>query len=253
MKLMNLDRELSNSEQKYVVEWKDKFDMKDEIIIEAVKRSVAYKGERVSLAYTNAIIESWAEKGVKSFSDILALDDAFRKKKEKSDQKSDQSDVKERKYLDIKRTDKSSAGVKVMFEKMTATAKVPTRGSAESAGYDLYADILEPLDINPHEVVKIKTGLKIAVPKGYFGAIFARSGLASKEQLAPANCVGLCDSDYRGEYVVALQNNGNVKRTVVPGERIAQLVVMPYLAVDFVEGKLDDTARGTGGFGSTGK
>lgn len=138
-------------------------------------------------------------------------------------------------------------------EKIKDNATIPTRGSKEAAGVDLYACIDEPITIQPGEVAKIGTGLKIAVPDGYFGAIFARSGLATKEQLAPANCVGVCDSDYRGEYIVAVINNGNYERTIIPGERIAQLVIIPYLPIVFEETKnLDETERGEGGFGSTG-
>lgn len=110
------------------------------------------------------------------------------------------------------------------------------------------------VQIKPHETIKIGTGLAMEVPDGYFGAIFARSGLASKEGLRPANCVGVCDSDYRGEYIVAIHNDSEETRTVTAGERIAQLVVMPYLPVTFDEvAELTDTNRGEGGFGSTGK
>lgn len=101
--------------------------------------------------------------------------------------------------------------------------------------------------------VKIGTGIAVEIPNGYFGAVFARSGLATKEGLRPANAVGVCDSDYRGEYIVALHNDSDTPRTVTPGERIAQLVIMPYLQVDFEEvNELSDTVRGEGGFGSTG-
>ena len=109
------------------------------------------------------------------------------------------------------------------------------------------------------QVKKLKENAQLptrgsAVPEGYFGAIFARSGLAAKEGLRPANCVGVADSDYRGEYIVALHNDSAVVRTVTPGERIAQLVIMPFLAVTFEESaSLDETDRGAGGFGSTGK
>lgn len=99
----------------------------------------------------------------------------------------------------------------------------------------------------------IPTGLSIAVPKGYFGAVFARSGLASKQGLRPANCVGVCDASYRGEYIVALHNDSIVCRTIAPGERIAQLVVIPFLSAEFNEvDELDNTSRGGDGFGSTG-
>lgn len=144
--------------------------------------------------------------------------------------------------------------MKIQIKKLKDNAVIPTRGSMEAAGYDLYAAIDEPVTIPPHETVKIGTGLAIAVPQGYFGAIFARSGLAAKQGLRPANCVGVADSDYRGEYIVALHNDTDEKRIIEPGERIAQLVVMPYLAVEFDEvEELSETERGAGGFGSTGK
>lgn len=143
---------------------------------------------------------------------------------------------------------------KIKIKKLTDTAKTPTRGSEYAAGYDLYADVKENVQIKPHETVKIGTGLAMEIPDGYFGAIFARSGLATKEGLRPANCVGVCDSDYRGEYIVAIHNDSEETRTITAGERIAQLVVMPYLPVTFDEvSELTDTNRGEGGFGSTGK
>lgn len=145
--------------------------------------------------------------------------------------------------------------MEIKVKKLKENAVLPGRGSAAAAGYDLYACLdTESVEIAPHTTVKIGTGLAIAVPDGYFGAIFARSGLAAKEGLRPANCVGVADSDYRGEYIVALHNDGEVVRTVKNGDRIAQLVVMPYLAVEFNEvAELDETQRGAGGFGSTGK
>ena len=145
--------------------------------------------------------------------------------------------------------------MKVQITKLRESAKIPTRGSEKAAGYDLYACLdSESIEIAPHTTVKIGTGLAVAIPDGYFGAVFARSGLAAKEGLRPANCVGVCDSDYRGEYIVALHNDSDLARTVNNGDRIAQLVVMPYLAVEFEEAEsLDETERGAGGFGSTGK
>ena len=143
---------------------------------------------------------------------------------------------------------------KIKIKKLTDKAKTPTRGSEHAAGYDMYADVKEDVQIKPHETVKIGTGLAMEIPDGYFGAIFARSGLAAKEGLRPANCVGVCDSDYRGEYIVAIHNDSEETRTITAGERIAQLVVMPYLPVTFDEvAELTDTNRGEGGFGSTGK
>lgn len=144
--------------------------------------------------------------------------------------------------------------MKLQLKKLRDTAQIPTRGSASAAGYDLYACTDGDVVIAPGASARIGTGLSIAVPDGYFGAIFARSGLAAKEGLRPANCVGVADSDYRGEYMVVLHNDSDVARIVTCGERIAQLVVLPYLAVEFEEtDELDDTERGAGGFGSTGK
>lgn len=144
--------------------------------------------------------------------------------------------------------------MKVNIKRLNEDAKIPTRGSSESAGYDLYACINSPVTIAAHSPVKIGTGLAIEIPDGYFGAVFARSGLATKQGLRPANCVGVCDSDYRGEYIVALHNDTDEAKLITPGERIAQLIVMPYLAVEFNEvNELSDTDRGEGGFGSTGK
>lgn len=133
-------------------------------------------------------------------------------------------------------------------------AKMPTNGSQYAAGYDLYAAIEEPVTIYPGTCEKIGTGLAMEIPTGYFGAIFARSGLATKQGLRPANCVGVVDSDYRGEVIVALHNDSNEARQVQPDERIAQLVLMPYGVVDCFEvvDDLEDTDRGAGGFGSTG-
>lgn len=142
----------------------------------------------------------------------------------------------------------------VKVKRLTETAKLPTRGSVFSAGFDLYADNNVDITIHPHETRKIGTGLSLEIPDGYYGAIFARSGLATKEGLRPANCVGICDSDYRGEYIVAIHNDSNEDRVIEPKERIAQLIIMQYPHITFEEvDELSDTSRGEGGFGSTGK
>ena len=144
--------------------------------------------------------------------------------------------------------------MKISVKKLRPDAVLPTAGSQYAAGYDLYACIDAPVTIAPHTTEKIGTGLAVAIPEGYFGAVFARSGLASKQGLRPANCVGVCDSDYRGEYIVAVHNDGEAPQTVSPGDRIAQLVILPYLTAEFEEaGELSATERGAGGFGSTGK
>lgn len=142
----------------------------------------------------------------------------------------------------------------VQVKKLDERAILPRRGSPFAAGYDLYACLDGDVEIAPHATAKLGTGLSFALPEGTFGAVFARSGLAAKEGLRPANCVGVCDSDYRGEYVVALHNDGDVPRVIRHGERIAQLVLLPYLPMEFEEvDALSKTERGAGGFGSTGK
>lgn len=145
--------------------------------------------------------------------------------------------------------------IKVKFVKVRKGAKVPERGSKFAAGYDLSACIpdMERVIIRPGETVKIPTGLAFAYPEGYFGAVCARSGLATKCGLAPANKIGILDEDYRGEVFIALHNHSSETQVVNHGDRIAQLILLPYLNVDFVESdKLDKTERGEGGFGSSG-
>ncbi len=141
----------------------------------------------------------------------------------------------------------------VPIKKLDDKAVIPTYGSAFAAGADLYACMDEAVTIAPNETHFIKTGLAMEIPAGYAGLIYARSGLASKKGLAPANKVGVIDADYRGEVMVALHNHSNTVATVEPGERIAQLVITPYLTALFEEtSELSDTVRGAGGFGSTG-
>ncbi len=144
--------------------------------------------------------------------------------------------------------------MKINIKKLNKNAIIPTKGSEYAAGYDLYACIDAPIIITPHSTVKVGTGLSIEIPTGYFGAIFARSGLATKQGLRPANATGVCDSDYRGEYIVALHNDTDIPQTINPMERIAQLIVIPFLSIEFNEiDELSKTERGEDGFGSTGK
>lgn len=144
--------------------------------------------------------------------------------------------------------------MEIQIKKLTETAKIPERGSVMAAGYDLFADGTENITIKPHSTVMIGTGVAMAIPEGYFGGIYARSGLSAKEGLRPANCTGVVDADYRGEIKVALHNDSVEERIVVPGQKVAQMVIQPFLGVVFKEvEKLDDTDRGQGGFGSTGK
>lgn len=143
--------------------------------------------------------------------------------------------------------------MQINIKKLNEKAIIPTQSHVGDAGYDLYACIEESVTIGAGKTVKIPTGLSIAIPQGYFGGVFARSGLATKQGLRPANCVGICDEPYRGEYIVALHNDSDEDRIVSPNDRIAQLIVMPFLNVEFNEvDELNDTDRGSGGFGSTG-
>ncbi len=142
----------------------------------------------------------------------------------------------------------------VRVKKLRESAILPTYGSLEAAGADLYACLTEPITINPGQTAFIPTGLAMEIPKGYAGLVYARSGLACKHGLAPANKVGVVDSDYRGEFMIVLHNHGCESQTVSQGERIAQLVITPVLtpSFEFAE-ELDSTERAQGGFGSTGK
>ena len=141
----------------------------------------------------------------------------------------------------------------VGIKKLCADAIAPAYGSEYAAGADLYACMEGEVTLEPGETKLIHTGIAMEIPVGYAGLIYARSGLATKRGLAPANKVGVVDSDYRGEIMVALHNHGTSAQTVAPGERIAQMVITPYLTAEFVEKEeLTDTVRGEGGFGSTG-
>ena len=142
----------------------------------------------------------------------------------------------------------------IAVKKVRPNAILPTYGSAEAAGADLYACLDEAVIIEAGETVFIPTGIAMEVPKGCAGLVYARSSLGAKRGLAPANKVGVIDSDYRGEISVVLHNHGKVAQIVAPGERIAQLVITPVLTPAYEEvEELTDTSRGTGGFGSTGK
>lgn len=142
----------------------------------------------------------------------------------------------------------------INVKKLKENAILPTYGSAEAAGADLYACLDEAVVIGPGESVFVPTGLAMEIPKGYAGLIYARSGLACKRGLAPANKVGVIDSDYRGEFIVVLHNHSDKEETISHGERIAQLVITPVITPGFCQvDELTDTKRAAGGFGSTGK
>lgn len=146
--------------------------------------------------------------------------------------------------------------MQVHIKLLNHTATVPTFGSVDAAGCDLYANLTAEggsVTIAPSTTYLVKTGIAMAIPKNYAGFIYARSGLASKRGLRPANCVGVVDSDYRGEIMVALYNDSQVEQVVNHGERVAQMVLAPYLRPEFVVmNELEDTERGAGGFGHTG-
>ena len=145
--------------------------------------------------------------------------------------------------------------IKVNFKKLNQNAKVPTYGSEYAAGADLYACTNgETVVIESGETKLIKTGLAMEIPEGYAGLIYARSGIANKRGLAPSNKVGVVDSDYRGEIMVSLHNHSNETQSIADGERIAQMVITPFLKVEYNEvEEISETVRGEGGFGSTGK
>ena len=149
---------------------------------------------------------------------------------------------------------KKNKGISVLFKKLSPFGLEPTHGSKDAAGYDLKSAIEKPIQIKPEETVVIPTDLAIVIPKGYFGAVFPRSGLSTKKGLRLANCVGVIDSDYRGNIQVPLYNDSNKSQIVEPAERIAQLVLIPYQPIrKFIEvNDLGETERGSNGFGSTG-
>lgn len=144
--------------------------------------------------------------------------------------------------------------MQLRIKKLNENAIIPTYGTDYSAGADLYVPKdSAPITVEPHSTVLVKLGIAVEIPEGYVGLLFGRSGLASKRALAPANKVGVIDSDYRGECMVALHNHSDIPATVEAGERIAQLAIVPYVKADFIEcDELSDTVRGVGGFGSTG-
>lgn len=140
------------------------------------------------------------------------------------------------------------------LKRLNKNAKEPFKASESAAAYDLFACIDNPITIKPHQTVLIGTGWAIQPPKGFCVYIMARSGLATKKGLRPANCVGLCDWDYRGEYKVALHNDSEEAQTIQPNERIAQMMFVPFFSAEFkIVDELEDTERSAGGFGSTGR
>ena len=144
--------------------------------------------------------------------------------------------------------------MKIKIKKLNNSATIPTQGSEKAAGYGLYACLgADEAVVYPHTTLLVKTGVAMEIPEGYFGGVYARSGLSSKKGLRPGNCVGVVDSDYRGEIKVPLHNDSDVPQSVRNGDRIAQLIIQPYLSVEFEEAdELSGTERGSGGFGHSG-
>lgn len=143
---------------------------------------------------------------------------------------------------------------KMKIKKISPSAVVPTRQSTGAAGYDLYADLSDDKIINPHETVFFSSGIAFEIPPGYFGAVYARSGLATREGARPAPCVGIIDSDYRGAVGLPLHNDTNKIVRITPGERVAQIIFQQNFTPELIVAEnLEDTERGSGGFGSTGK
>lgn len=144
--------------------------------------------------------------------------------------------------------------MKLCFKKLDHRAAIPTHGSCLAAGADLCAVLDAPVAIKPNDSVLIHTGIAVAIPEGYVGLVYARSGIACKRGLAPSNKVGVIDADYRGEIMISLHNHGTAEQIVSPGERIAQMVITPFAQCNYEEvQELDDTVRGSNGFGSTGQ
>lgn len=142
----------------------------------------------------------------------------------------------------------------IRMKKLRENAILPVRSHMNDAGADLFACIDEEITIKPHKTVKIPTGISVQIPVGHYGAIYPRSGLSSKFGIRPANCVGVCDCGYTGEYIVALHNDSEFPYTVKPNDKIAQLIISPYMKADFVfVDEIEETDRGDGGFGSTGR
>lgn len=244
----------STEENSFIARWKENYGMKDDIIIEAVKRTIERK-KMLVFNYADAILRNWSVNNVKSYQDIIKLDKEYQSnpKKKKEAPKETQEKAPEKEL------------VKVRIQMTSPSAKVPTYGSDGAAGADLYADIDYNLFIPSGETVFVGTGVAMEIPDGYVGLVFARSGIACKRGLGLANAVAVIDSDYRGEIKVALKNYDNYnasettkedyinKHTITPGERIAQIVIVPFLGADFtISPTLSDTARGINGFGSTG-
>lgn len=142
----------------------------------------------------------------------------------------------------------------INIKRLNENAVLPTRGSEYAAGYDLYAATTAAIEIQPHSTVKVGTGLAFELPEGFFGGIFARSGIATKRGLRPSNCCGIIDADYRGECIVALHNDSDNVQVVEPQERIAQMILLPFYSMEFNEvSRLSTTVRGADGFGSSGR
>lgn len=250
-KILGINKPLRPDEKMFIATWKEEYKMKDEVVLEAAERAKKKGGKAVSFNYMNGILKNWHSNNATTFSEILKLDAEFKNKKK---QESEESQNEE------------SPNFKMKIKLLSDTAKVPTYGITGSAGADLYADIPEPIYIAPGKTEMISTGIAIEIPEGYVGLLCARSGLATKRDIAPANKTGIIDAQYNGPVIFAAHNHSIFDKetmdsdeyakdhTIYPGDRIAQLVIVPCLTVDFeVVDELKETERGSGGFGSTGR
>lgn len=251
---------LSLEEDNFIAKWKEEYKLKDDIIHEAVKRTIKRKG-KLSFYYTDAILRNWAANSVNSYMDIVKLDAEY-KNKPKNQQENKEEHVEKKEEQEVDTLSLSKIKIKLI----RSSSKVPSYGSEGAAGADLYADIDFNMYIPSNETMFIGTGVAMEIPPGYAGLVFARSGMACKQGLALANSVALIDSDYRGEIKVALKNFDTydesemtkedfiARHTISPGERIAQIMIVPFISPGFeIVDKLSETLRGNNGFGSTGK
>lgn len=227
-KLMNLNRELSKAEQRFVVDWKEKLNMKDDIVLEAVKRTVSFKKERASFSYANAILENWHKKNVKTFTDISNLDEAYRKNKaaDTSDTKAEQNSIMNKNTAPANKTDDLGAEQILKVIRMTDTAKLPIRRNKSIAEYELYSDSLSKIVMNPHEIKKISTGIKIQFPKGYAGIIYSDKNTIGD---SPVFAISTIECDKDDEITVCLINSGNSAYEIMPGDMIALICIVRTL------------------------
>lgn len=228
IKAMNINRELSKAEYQYIVDWKEKLCMKDEIVLEAVKRTVNLKKERANFSYVNAILENWYKNNVKTFTDILSLDEAYRKNKYSDNSALKEKTNKSQKNITVatdKTTDtENNYAIKVI--RLTDTAKLSIRRSTNIAEYELFSDNNKNITIMPHEIKKISTGIKIQFPKGYAGIIYSDKNTIGA---SPVFAISSVEGNKDDEIIVCLINSGNSSYEIKPGDMIALICIVRSL------------------------